>query len=218
MKRILVLNWWLLRSRDCFFFFFFFFFCRDSKYFYMILAFLASYILYILQGMGRAFCAGGDVASVTQLIGAGSCPSAIFTEMYELNWLLAELWALCWWKLMVDLLRVVSWNLKSFLSYAFMIQDIGALAQSFLEKNSPWTMWWPHIRNLRSIIPLQHIWYNQLFINTDFAPDLFFGVLHVASFQVSFLNGIVMGGGAGVSIHGRFRISTEKSVLCYLKP
>ncbi|KAK1401419.1 3-hydroxyisobutyryl-CoA hydrolase 1 [Heracleum sosnowskyi] len=31
--------------------------------------------------------------------------------------------------------------------------------------------------------------------------------------QVSFLNGIVMGGGAGASIHGRFRIATENSVF-----
>ncbi|KAH9733644.1 3-hydroxyisobutyryl-CoA hydrolase 1 [Citrus sinensis] len=30
--------------------------------------------------------------------------------------------------------------------------------------------------------------------------------------QVSILNGIVMGGGAGVSIHGRFRVATENSV------
>ncbi|KAK6143070.1 hypothetical protein DH2020_023418 [Rehmannia glutinosa] len=35
--------------------------------------------------------------------------------------------------------------------------------------------------------------------------------------QVSLLNGIVMGGGAGASIHGRFRIATENSVtLCIL--
>lgn len=31
--------------------------------------------------------------------------------------------------------------------------------------------------------------------------------------QVSILNGVVMGGGAGVSIHGRFRVATEKSVF-----
>ncbi|ESQ28662.1 hypothetical protein EUTSA_v10019437mg [Eutrema salsugineum] len=31
--------------------------------------------------------------------------------------------------------------------------------------------------------------------------------------QVSILNGIVMGGGAGVSIHGRFRVATEKTVF-----
>ncbi|KAK9095379.1 hypothetical protein Scep_026848 [Stephania cephalantha] len=31
--------------------------------------------------------------------------------------------------------------------------------------------------------------------------------------QVSILNGIVMGGGAGASIHGRFRIATENSVF-----
>ncbi|CAA0842490.1 3-hydroxyisobutyryl-CoA hydrolase 1 [Striga hermonthica] len=31
--------------------------------------------------------------------------------------------------------------------------------------------------------------------------------------QVSILNGIVMGGGAGVSIHGRFRIATENSLF-----
>ncbi|MCD7449392.1 3-hydroxyisobutyryl-CoA hydrolase 1 [Datura stramonium] len=30
--------------------------------------------------------------------------------------------------------------------------------------------------------------------------------------QVSILNGIVMGGGLGVSVHGRFRVATEKSV------
>ncbi|XP_049401819.1 3-hydroxyisobutyryl-CoA hydrolase 1-like [Solanum stenotomum] len=31
--------------------------------------------------------------------------------------------------------------------------------------------------------------------------------------QVSILNGIVMGGGAGASIHGRFQVATEKSVF-----
>uniref|UniRef100_M1CFJ1 3-hydroxyisobutyryl-CoA hydrolase n=1 Tax=Solanum tuberosum TaxID=4113 RepID=M1CFJ1_SOLTU len=31
--------------------------------------------------------------------------------------------------------------------------------------------------------------------------------------QVSILDGIVMGGGAGASIHGRFRVATEKSVF-----
>ncbi|KAH9788904.1 3-hydroxyisobutyryl-CoA hydrolase 1 [Citrus sinensis] len=31
--------------------------------------------------------------------------------------------------------------------------------------------------------------------------------------KVSILNGIVMGGGAGVSIHGRFRVATENSVF-----
>lgn len=31
--------------------------------------------------------------------------------------------------------------------------------------------------------------------------------------QISILNGIVMGGGAGVSIHGRFRVATENSVF-----
>ncbi|XAR63323.1 3-hydroxyisobutyryl-CoA hydrolase [Bertholletia excelsa] len=31
--------------------------------------------------------------------------------------------------------------------------------------------------------------------------------------QVSVLNGIVMGGGAGVSVHGRFRIATENSIF-----
>ena len=28
--------------------------------------------------------------------------------------------------------------------------------------------------------------------------------------HVAFIDGIVMGGGAGVSVHGRFRIATEK--------
>ncbi|KAL6981470.1 3-hydroxyisobutyryl-CoA hydrolase [Sarracenia purpurea var. burkii] len=31
--------------------------------------------------------------------------------------------------------------------------------------------------------------------------------------QVSILNGIVMGGGAGASVHGRFRVATENSVF-----
>ncbi|XP_068314631.1 3-hydroxyisobutyryl-CoA hydrolase 1-like [Pyrus communis] len=31
--------------------------------------------------------------------------------------------------------------------------------------------------------------------------------------QVSFLNGIVMGGGAGISVHGKFRVATENSVF-----
>jgi len=31
--------------------------------------------------------------------------------------------------------------------------------------------------------------------------------------KVSILNGIVMGGGAGCSIHGSFRVATENSVL-----
>lgn len=31
--------------------------------------------------------------------------------------------------------------------------------------------------------------------------------------KVSILNGIVMGGGAGASVHGRFRVATENSVV-----
>lgn len=31
--------------------------------------------------------------------------------------------------------------------------------------------------------------------------------------QISFLNGIVMGGGAGASIHGRFRVATDNTVF-----
>ncbi|KAF6148695.1 hypothetical protein GIB67_008492, partial [Kingdonia uniflora] len=31
--------------------------------------------------------------------------------------------------------------------------------------------------------------------------------------QVSILNGIVMGGGAGASLHGRFRVATENTVF-----
>lgn len=34
--------------------------------------------------------------------------------------------------------------------------------------------------------------------------------------KVSILNGIVMGGGAGCSIHGRYRIVTENSVCFFL--
>jgi hypothetical protein len=41
---------------------------------------------------------------------------------------------------------------------------------------------------------------------------------HEFSLKVSILNGIVMGGGAGVSIHGRFRVATENSVCVSLKP
>lgn len=39
---------------------------------------------------------------------------------------------------------------------------------------------------------------------------------HEFSSKVSILNGIVMGGGAGVSIHGRFRVATENSVCVSL--
>lgn len=33
------------------------------------------------------------------------------------------------------------------------------------------------------------------------------------SLKVSILNGIVMGGGNGASMHGRFRVATENSVI-----
>ncbi|ERN09292.1 hypothetical protein AMTR_s00149p00076580 [Amborella trichopoda] len=83
--------------------------------------------LLIVKGQGRAFCSGGDVASVARLGNEGRWDLAakFFWEEYVLNFTLA----------------------------------------------------------------------------TNMTP------------QVSLLNGIVMGGGAGVSIHGRFRVVTEKTVF-----
>ena len=46
------------------------------------------------------------------------------------------------------------------------------------------------------------------FFRREYELNHFLGSLGKA--HVAFINGIVMGGGAGVSVHGRFRIATEK--------
>ncbi|XP_047334115.1 3-hydroxyisobutyryl-CoA hydrolase 1-like [Impatiens glandulifera] len=83
--------------------------------------------LIILKGQGRAFCAGGDVASVVHDINKGN------------------------WKIAAEFFRV------------------------------------EYIMN--------------------------YVMATCSKTQVSILNGIVMGGGAGASIHGRFRVATEKSLF-----
>lgn len=55
-----------------------------------------------------------------------------------------------------------------------------------------------------------------LVITSSVSEKLFLGLAY-QSFKVSILNGIVMGGGAGASIHGRFRVATENSV-CTMSP
>ncbi|XP_023633585.1 3-hydroxyisobutyryl-CoA hydrolase 1 [Capsella rubella] len=83
--------------------------------------------LVILKGLGRAFCAGGDVAAVVRDIEQGNwrLGAKFFSDEYMLNYVMAT----------------------------------------------------------------------------------------YSKAQISILNGIVMGGGAGVSVHGRFRIATESTVF-----
>ncbi|CAH8389668.1 unnamed protein product [Eruca vesicaria subsp. sativa] len=53
-------------------------------------------------------------------------------------------------------------------------------------------------------------------LGADFFSDQYtlnYVMATYSNVQISILNGIVMGGGAGVSIHGRFRIATEKTVF-----
>ncbi|KAG6515470.1 hypothetical protein ZIOFF_025882 [Zingiber officinale] len=68
--------------------------------------------------------------------------------------------------------------------------DVVAVVQSVTEGN--WTMGAEYFRNEYTL---------NYIIATYSKP------------QVSILDGIVMGGGAGVSVHGRFRIATEKTVF-----
>ncbi|XP_025887610.1 3-hydroxyisobutyryl-CoA hydrolase 1-like isoform X1 [Solanum lycopersicum] len=53
-------------------------------------------------------------------------------------------------------------------------------------------------------------------LGANYIRELYTLIYMIATYrkpQVSILNGIVMGAGAGVSIHGRFRVATEKSVF-----
>ncbi|XP_033147949.1 3-hydroxyisobutyryl-CoA hydrolase 1-like isoform X3 [Brassica rapa] len=53
-------------------------------------------------------------------------------------------------------------------------------------------------------------------LGADFLSDQYtlnYVMATYSKIQISIMNGIVMGGGAGVSIHGRFRIATEKTVF-----
>ncbi|WZY92943.1 hypothetical protein YC2023_065272 [Brassica napus] len=53
-------------------------------------------------------------------------------------------------------------------------------------------------------------------LGADFFSDQYtlnYVMATYSKIQISIMNGIVMGGGAGVSIHGRFRIATEKTVF-----
>ena len=49
------------------------------------------------------------------------------------------------------------------------------------------------------------------FFRTEYKMNYLLGSSHVP--QISFLNGIVMGGGVGISVHGRYRVATEKTLF-----
>ncbi|KAJ0238843.1 hypothetical protein HA466_0233910 [Hirschfeldia incana] len=53
-------------------------------------------------------------------------------------------------------------------------------------------------------------------LGADFFSDQYtlnYAMATYSKIQISIMNGIVMGGGAGISVHGRFRIATEKTVF-----
>ncbi|XP_042375937.1 3-hydroxyisobutyryl-CoA hydrolase 1-like isoform X1 [Zingiber officinale] len=68
--------------------------------------------------------------------------------------------------------------------------DVAAVAHSVIEGN--WTLG-------------AHFFWNEFILNYLIAT--------YRKPQVSILDGIVMGGGAGLSIHGRFRVATEKAIF-----
>nr|QWJ73355.1 3-hydroxyisobutyryl-CoA hydrolase 1-2 [Isatis tinctoria] len=63
---------------------------------------------------------------------------------------------------------------------------------------------------------VRHIVQGKWRLGADFFSDEYTLNYVMATYskpQISILNGIVMGGGAGVSIHGRFRVATEKTLF-----
>ena len=46
------------------------------------------------------------------------------------------------------------------------------------------------------------------FFHNEYELNHFLG--HIAKPNIAFIHGIIMGGGAGVSMHGKFRVATEK--------
>lgn len=46
------------------------------------------------------------------------------------------------------------------------------------------------------------------FFRNEYELNHFLGL--IAKPNIAFIDGIIMGGGAGVSLHGKFRVATEK--------
>lgn len=91
----------------------------------------------------------------------------------------------------------------------FLQQVIGYQVPNSFPRSSSWIIWWQRTPNPRWPILLNLV----LFVAFTFQIYKFFLIVGMQLLlKVSILNGIVMGGGAGVSIHGRFRVATENSV------
>ncbi|CAI9103372.1 OLC1v1001838C3 [Oldenlandia corymbosa var. corymbosa] len=122
--------------------------------------------LIVMKGTGRAFCAGGDVATVVRDISQGNwrLGAHFFRKEFTLNFLIAT----------YSKPQVLIYDCNGIFSlspFLFLKDDMEV-----------------------SSLPNSHI-----------------ELIYLS--KVSTLNGIVMGGGAGVSVHGRFRVATENTVF-----
>lgn len=65
--------------------------------------------------------------------------------------------------------------------------------------------------DVRSLVEAPNSELGQKFFKTEYTMNYMIGTLKIP--YIAFIDGIVMGGGVGLSVHGRYRIATEKTLI-----
>ncbi|KHN87371.1 3-hydroxyisobutyryl-CoA hydrolase, mitochondrial [Toxocara canis] len=162
--------------------------------------------LVIIKGAGdKAFCAGGDVVSVTKSYKANDPAQTVHKDFFREEYLLNHQIGVCkvpFIALIDGITMGGKWNEEGGVSLVIIK---GAGDKAFCAGGDVVSV----TKSYKANDPAQTV--HKDFFREEYLLNHQIGVCKVPF--IALIDGITMGGGCGLSVHGKFRVATERTML-----